>query len=82
VFGDASHPHWPLSVLQLVADHASRTGLCSATTSRYILPRRRTIFWERTFSFSGPKSWNSLLDRFHLNESTVSIKKTAQNISV
>jgi len=29
--------------VQLVADHASRTGLRSASTSWYILPRLRTI---------------------------------------
>jgi len=57
---------------QLVADHATRTGRRSALTSQYILPRLRTIFGERAFSFSGPKAWNSLPDRFHSIESTVS----------
>ena len=51
--------------VQLVSDHASRTGLRSASTARYILQRLRTVFGERAFSFSGPKAWNALLDRFH-----------------
>jgi len=53
--------------VQLVADHASRTGLRSASTSLYITPRLSTIFEERTFSFSGPKTWNLLPGQFHLN---------------
>jgi len=39
-------PSYISNTLQLVADHASRTGLSSASTSRYILPRLRTIFGE------------------------------------
>ena len=61
--------------VQLVSDHASRTGLRSASTARYILPRLRTVFGERAFSFSGPKAWNALPDRFHSIESTDSFKK-------
>jgi len=68
-------PSYISDTVQLVADHTSHTGLRSASTSRCILPRLRTIFGERAFSFSGPKAWNSLPDRFHLIESTVSIKK-------
>jgi len=75
-------PSYISDTVQLVADHASRTGLRSGSTSLYILPRLRNIFGERAFSFSGPKAWNSLPDRFHLIESTVSSKKTAQNISI
>jgi len=68
-------PSYVSDTVQLVADHASRTGLRSASTSRYTLPRLRTIFEERAFSFFGPKAWNSLPDRFHSIESTVSFKK-------
>jgi len=49
-------PSYISDTVQLVADHASHTGLRSASTSRYILPRLCTIFWERTFSFSGIKA--------------------------
>jgi len=45
--------------VQLIADHASRTGLHSASTTRYILPRLRTVFGEHAFSFSGPRVWES-----------------------
>jgi len=70
-------PSYISDTVQLVADHATRTGLCSASNSWHILSRLRTIFVERTFSFSGPKTWNSLLDRFHSPESTVSLKKNS-----
>jgi len=63
----------------LVQVFVTRTGLRSASTSRYILPRLRTIFGERAFSFSGPKAWNSLPDQFHSIESTVSFKKSSKH---
>jgi len=68
-------PSYISDTVQLVADHASRTGLHSASTSRCILPRLRNIFGERAFYFSGPKAWNLLLDWFHLIESTISFNK-------
>jgi len=70
-------PSYISDTVQLVADHATRTGLRSASTSWYILIRLGTIFGERAFSFSGPKAWNSLPDRFHSIESTVSFKKNS-----
>jgi len=36
--------------------------------------------WERAFSFSGCKAWNSLPDRFHLIECC--FKKTAKKIAI
>jgi len=75
-------PSYIGDTVQLVADHATRTGLRSASTSRCILPRLRIIFEERDYAFSGPKAWSSLPDRYHSIESTVSLKKTAQNISI
>ena len=68
-------PSYISETVQLVADNAGRTGLRSASTSRYILPRLRTVFGERAFSFSGPKAWNALPSRFHSIESTDSFKK-------
>ena len=68
-------PSYISETVQLVADNAGRAGLRSASTSRYILPRLRTVFGERAFSFSGPKAWNALPGRFHSIESTDSFKK-------
>ena len=68
-------PSYISETVQLVADNAGRAGLRSASTSRYILPRLRTVFGERAFSFSGPKAWNALPVRFHSIESTDSFKK-------
>ena len=49
-------PSYLSETVQVVSDHASRTGLRSASTARYILPRLWTVFGERAFSFSGPKA--------------------------
>jgi len=68
-------PSYNSDTVQLVADLASRTGLRSASTSQYILPRLRTIFGEHVFLLSGLNAWNLLPKRFHLIESTVSLKK-------
>jgi len=51
-------PSFISDTVQLVADHATRTGLRSASTSQYILPKLRIIFGQYAFSFSGPKAWN------------------------
>jgi len=40
----------------------------------------RTVFGECTFLFSGPKAWNALPDRFHLIESTDSLKKQLKSL--
>ena len=68
-------PSYISETVQLVADNAGRAGFRSASTSRYILPRLRTVFGERAFSFSGPKAWNALPGRFHSIKSTDSFKK-------
>jgi len=72
-------PYCISDTVQLVADHVTRTGLRSASTSRYILPRLPTIFGDRAFSFSGPKAWKSFPDRFHSIESTVSFKNSSKH---
>jgi len=46
------------SLLTMPVVYRIYTGLRSASTSRYILPRLCTIFGERAFSLSGPKAWN------------------------
>ena len=39
-------PSYVSETVQLVSNHASRTGLRSASAARYILPRLRTVFGE------------------------------------
>jgi hypothetical protein len=68
-------PSYISETVQLVANHSSRSGLRSASTARYVMPRLRTVFGERAFSFAGPKAWNALPDRLHSIESTASFKK-------
>ena len=46
--------------MRFVADLPGRERLRSSTSFRYELPRLKLKFGERSFSFSGPKVWNSL----------------------
>ena len=41
-------------------DLRSRAGLRSASTKKYQIPRTRTKFGERSFSYAGPAAWNTL----------------------
>ncbi len=43
-------PPYLSETVQLVSDRASRTGLRSASTARYILPRLRTVFLSRSLA--------------------------------
>jgi len=54
---------------------SGRCGLRSATTAQYVKPRLRTVFGERAFSFTGPKSWNDLPSLLHIVTSTDSFKQ-------
>ena len=43
-----------------MADLPDRGRLRSSSSFRYEFPRLKLKFGERSFSFSGPKAWNSL----------------------
>ena len=47
-------------MMTATADLPGRERLRSANSFRYETPKLRLKFGERGFSFSGPKSWNSL----------------------
>jgi len=53
-------PAYLADCVQTVASSSSRSGLRSATSSRFVTPRLRTKFGERAFSYAGPAAWNSL----------------------
>ena len=53
-------PKYISDLVSTVAATATRSGLCSAKTTNYHLPRLRTKFGERAFSYSGPAAWNKL----------------------
>jgi len=47
-------------VVPLVGKASTRTGLRSADSSNYSLPRLNTRVGERAFSYAGPAAWNQL----------------------
>ena len=47
-------------IVHTVSSTTTRPGLRSAVSTDYILPRLRTKFGERAFSYAGPVAWNSL----------------------
>jgi len=58
-----SHGHMPPYIANNIVESgkmSTRSGLRSSTSNTYSLPRLRTKFAERCFSFSGPTAWNSL----------------------
>ena len=53
-------PSYLSDMVQSVSSAQSRPGLRSASSNTFFVPRIRTKFAERSFSYSGPVSWNSL----------------------
>jgi len=83
VFADASHPHWPLSVLlcnplltMLVVQVFVLLQLQdNSTKSAHDIWRARLlVLWPQGLEFASGSIYSI--------ESTVSLKKTAQNISI
>jgi len=63
-------PAYLADVVQLVGMASTRTGLCSADSSNYSLPRLNTRVGERTFSYAGPAAWNQLPERIRQLQTT------------
>jgi len=62
------------------AGHTRSFGLRSTSSTDYTLPRLRTKFSERTFSYAGPSAWNELTAwRFGRRGRPSWIPKTAEN---
>jgi len=49
-----------LKEVHTVSSTTARPGLRSAVSTDYVIPRLRTKFGERVFSYTGPVAWNSL----------------------
>jgi hypothetical protein len=58
-------PQYISEMLQPVATTSTRSGLRSASTACYKLPRLHLKLGERAFSYSGPKLWNALPHDLH-----------------
>ena len=53
-------PSYLVNCVQSVSEVESRSRLRSAAHGDYALPKLRTKFGERAFSYSGPAAWNTL----------------------
>jgi len=67
----ASHPHWTSTTVPVtdcvsaVSALSSRYRLRSTGSADYVVPRTRTRFGERGFSYCGPAAWNTLPSDLH-----------------
>jgi len=62
-------------IVRTSSSAATRTGLRSASSSKYVTPRLRTKFGERYFSHAGPAAWNSLPPDIHAAASPAMFKQ-------
>jgi len=69
-------PSYLTDKVTATADLQSRAGLRSASTSKYQIPRTRIKFGERSFSYVGPSTWNSLPYHVWRNNWHYKIQKT------
>jgi len=53
-------PAYLKQIVHTVSSTTARPGLRSAVSTDYVVPRLRTKFGERAFSYAGPVVWNSL----------------------
>ena len=53
-------PHYLANVVSPIDCGRPRRGLQSSSSSDFSLPRLRTKFGERAFTYAGPSAWNSL----------------------
>jgi len=58
----------------------SRSGLRSASSARYEIPRSRLRLGERQFAVAGPRAWNSLPARLLQIRSTVTFKRHLKSV--
>jgi len=70
---DVTDANLPVSQRQ----YRPRFGLRSPSTSAidYSLPRLRTKFGERAFSYAGPSTWNALPDNIHTVDDPAKFRK-------
>jgi len=71
------YPAYLTETVQSVGASRSRCGLRSSSTSSmdYSLPRLRTKFGERAFSYAGPATWNALPDHIRTVADPVKFRK-------
>ena len=55
-------PAYLTNIVEPAGAGHTRSGLRSTSFTDYTLPRLRTKFAERAFSYAGPSAWNGLLE--------------------
>jgi len=55
-------PAYLINIAEPAGAGRTRSGLRSTSSTDYMLPRLRTKFAERVFSYAGPSAWNRLTD--------------------
>jgi hypothetical protein len=68
-------PEYMKEMVSLTASSTSRPGLRSASGLSYRIPKIRTKFGERAFSYSGPDAWNSLPEYLQMTTDTNCFKR-------
>ena len=63
-----------IDIVTATSGMESRSGLRSASSDRYEIPRSRFRFGERFAVAGGPRAWNNLPTRLHQTRSTVTFK--------
>jgi hypothetical protein len=58
-------PTYLANMVRTVAVGSARSGLRSANTANYQMPRCHTAIGERAFSYAGPFAWNALPSAIH-----------------
>ena len=69
-------PAYLSETVALIASSCTRPGLRSATGTNYSIPRTRTKFGERAFSYAGPTEWNLLPANIRSIVDTIKFKRS------
>jgi len=68
-------PHYLVDIVTLTSHRQTRSGLRSADSTNYTIPRLRTKFGERAFSYAGPAAWNSLPADLRVIQETAAFRR-------
>jgi len=73
-------PTYISDVVQSTKTASARRGLRSAESTDYVLPRLRTKFAERGFSYAGPAAWNRLPESIRRKSSQAAFKQQLKTV--
>jgi len=73
-------PPYLTDIVTATSGIESRSGLRSASSDRYEIPRSRLRFGERWFAVAGPRAWNNLHTRLHQIRSSATFKRHLKSL--